>query len=397
KLLVLFWGFYLFFILICFLIFDLLIGVLLIKNNTFLGYPLPPYGPLITETQKQRFEKMGHDSSSYIVFDKFLGWTIGPNRKSNNGLYKSNSYGMRSDREYNRLVSDGIFRIAVFGDSFTEGVDVSNENTWPSILEQKLKKVEVLNFGVRAYGTDQALLRYKRDGQLFHPYLVIIGYMIENIRRNVNVYRPIYEHNTGGIGIKPRFIIEGDSLKLIPIPVKSPEELKSFIKNGTIFEKIEPYDYWYQKYKIAFQPNNWMFKLNSIKIAWLIYEKHARNLKRLYAEVNKEPFLVTVRILETFYNTVKQNGSRALVLILPAKGHLEEFMENHTKFWQPLLNYLEKRRIEYLDVTEALALEQLKSPVVYGHYTDKGNEVVAEVVKNWLLKNIITEKGTWTN
>ncbi|MCZ6593914.1 MAG: SGNH/GDSL hydrolase family protein [Bacteroidetes bacterium] len=133
---------------------------------------------------------------------------------------------MRSLREYSFEIPQGITRIAVFGDSFTECVDVRNEEAWPYLIEKSCENYEVLNFGVRAYGTDQSLLRYRRDARIFNPKIVLIGFMIENIRRNVNRYRPFYEHNTGGLGVKPRFLTKGDSLVLLPNPITSSRKLQ---------------------------------------------------------------------------------------------------------------------------------------------------------------------------
>ena len=63
-----------------------------------------------------------------------------------------------------RVPPPGSLRIAAFGDSFTHGDEVPNEDTWQEILMRAHPDVEAMNFGVGAYGLDQAFLHYQRDG-----------------------------------------------------------------------------------------------------------------------------------------------------------------------------------------------------------------------------------------
>ena len=47
--------------------------------------------------------------------------------------------------------------------------------------------------------------------------MVLIGYMTENCKRNVNTYRPFYVKNTQDLNFsKPRFVYEKNQLRLIP-------------------------------------------------------------------------------------------------------------------------------------------------------------------------------------
>ena len=67
-------------------------------------------------------------------------------------------------------------------------------------------QVELLNYGVPAYGLDQAYLRYLKVGAQYHPNIVFIGYMTENFERDVNVFRPFYGNGyPDWIFSKPRF------------------------------------------------------------------------------------------------------------------------------------------------------------------------------------------------
>lgn len=83
-------------------------------------------------------------------------------------LVITNSLGLRQHREFDRTKPDGVFRIGVFGDSFTENIrmPVAYSFTEPLqyLFERAGHNVEVLNFGTDGYGTDQMLLQYLNDG-----------------------------------------------------------------------------------------------------------------------------------------------------------------------------------------------------------------------------------------
>lgn len=64
--------------------------------------------------------------SSYVVPDELLGWVVGPNRRSADGLYASSVAGIRSSRSGVALGERlGRHRVALVGDSFRFGLDVS--------------------------------------------------------------------------------------------------------------------------------------------------------------------------------------------------------------------------------------------------------------------------------
>src|SRR5262245_18839729 len=77
------------------------------------------YTPALVQTlsDKHRGILQAHlgGSSSYVVFDPELGWTIRPNGSKRG--YKTNRWGIRSDREHTLQPPPGTLRLAAFGDS----------------------------------------------------------------------------------------------------------------------------------------------------------------------------------------------------------------------------------------------------------------------------------------
>lgn len=97
-----------------------------------------------------------------------------------NNLIKINSFGFRDD-EFSKEKNQGVFRIAVLGDSQEEALQVELEDTWQKILARKLSEslgrpVETYNFGVSGYGTDQEWLTLREKVWQFRPDMVILAF-----------------------------------------------------------------------------------------------------------------------------------------------------------------------------------------------------------------------------
>lgn len=76
-------------------------------------------------------------------------------------------------------------RIVLIGDSTTEAWEVDPEERPQAVLERALGgRFEVLNLGVRAYGTDQSLILLEQIGMAFRPDIVIHTFCINDVRDN---------------------------------------------------------------------------------------------------------------------------------------------------------------------------------------------------------------------
>jgi hypothetical protein len=164
----------------------------------------------------------------YWVPDEWLGWTVGPNRGG--GMYSSSSEGIRSAAPNIRYADrQPRYRIATVGDSFTFALDVPFEASWPNRLEQQLgSTIQVLNFGVAAYGVDQAYLRYLRDVRPWHPDVVVLGFILPDLFRSLGVYSFVGHHHWAFPFAKPRLIVDAaGTLRPLNVPVPSPQEIFS--------------------------------------------------------------------------------------------------------------------------------------------------------------------------
>jgi len=135
-------------------------------------FKLPIYGayhPMIFKDSKIR----KHIPNEPYIF-KREGYSKG----------KFNSQGYL-DAERSLSKPKGVFRVALIGDSVTEGAQVSLEKRFSVLLEQGLKKVsnqkfEVINFGIGGYATGDEYLLLKQEIMQYSPDLVILSFTAFN-------------------------------------------------------------------------------------------------------------------------------------------------------------------------------------------------------------------------
>jgi hypothetical protein len=119
-----------------------------------------------------------------VGFKPFAGKRI-TQRGEGFGSFRLNSFGMQND-ETTPAKPPGVYRIAVFGDSYVEALQVPRSANYVNLVEKELskrlgKKVEVLNFGVSNYSVAQDYLRYQTVARQFKPDLVIQVFRVEEI------------------------------------------------------------------------------------------------------------------------------------------------------------------------------------------------------------------------
>ncbi len=371
---------------------DLGTSLFLIRDGVFLERPLPPFGALTHPNQLVTLEKMGAEPTGNWVFDRELGWTWRASRVSEDGLYATNALGARGPREYGPAPAAGTRRVLTFGDSFTYCDEVGPADTFQTQLEALEPGLEVLNFGVSGYGTDQAWLRYRRVGRELGAEVVCLGLMLENIGRNVNRYRPLWATRTGVCVTKPRFVLDGrGGLELVPQPYATRDELHAAILDGSVLERVAEHEYWLGRPTV---PTGKLSGLMRLGAGFLAYRE--RSPARLWSDPAGEPFLVTLAVLEHFRREALADGARlAPVLLFPSKEDLARYALRDRPYWTELLAELERRGIPCVNLIEPLAARARQTRDTRGalrlyeggHLSQAGNAIVASTLQEWLRKH----------
>lgn len=176
----------------------------------------------------------------------YLGWS--PKKNSRTVMYDDtivsfNSVGIRGLKEYRFEKPSDWKRIAVIGDSFTFGEEVNDSETYSALLEKKLTKTEVMNFGVHGYGIDQMLLRFEQKVLSYKPDIVVFAFVYDDINRGFVSFRD-YQ--------KPLLHLTDDGqLQLTNTPIPEPQRLlnkarfesKTVLAAQLLFERWKFQDY----------------------------------------------------------------------------------------------------------------------------------------------------------
>jgi hypothetical protein len=363
--------------------------------------------PILTVEQRHIldvFEQREREGKNFDQFDAVLGWSIRPNSRvvEEGTPYESNDIGVRAERSYTPLPPPGVTRIAVFGPSFAHADDVALHDSWPYLLEHSRPNLEVMNWGVGGYGTDQSFLRYTLHGAAYAPRVVIIVYEEDNLRRNVNRYRPFVHPQTGLPLTKPVFILDGDGLRLLENPFRSLAALRhtALEEPSHFLDLVCPYDFFCVRERYQPLPLDGLFSYRMLRT--LAFEMHFQGkLPYLtsWQDSYADPFQVevTLRLLVLFAQTVRQNGGIPLVLVCAYRPTLEEYAAGNPPMYQELVEELRQKDIPVLDLAPEFVKANQGSYdftgyfAPGGHYNEVGNQVVSRAVLNHLCQQKIID------
>ena len=346
-------------------------------------FPLVPYRPSAEQVQ-EHLSDGSRKPGDYFVFDSALGWSVGPSgtsRRKGEVLATSNAQGVRaaSDRVYATAPPAGKLRIVTVGDSFTHCDEVRNDETWQHFLESGADDLEVLNLGVGGYGSDQAYLRWKREGSEFTSDIVILGIWPEDLCRNVNVVR-YYLTPDGNYLSKPRFIFRDDELALVNSPVLHGAPLAEALAAPEECALLE-HDFWANPSETQQSWTHSSRTWRSFQSVFALFRRKAIR-QQLYSGHDTTAIDITVGIAEAFSRDVAATGAIPVVLLIP----MRDLLPMHTgaeKF--PLVTALESAGVNVVDLgpTFGREVEARSGAGLYmpgGHHSAEGNRLLSEAL-----------------
>jgi hypothetical protein len=112
------------------------------------------------------------------------------------------------------------------GDSYTQGDEVDDGETWPAYLQGLIGR-RTVNAGVAAYGLDQTVLRTEQLVPLVRPAAIVVGFITDDVRRSEM-------SRTWGTE-KPYFDVKDGKLELRNVPVPpspDPRDTLTFLQHA---------------------------------------------------------------------------------------------------------------------------------------------------------------------
>ena len=347
-------------------------GQLWIGSLRLLPYQLP-LDHIRTNLDKLR------EGKTFLGWDADLGWSPRPNGRSTIGPFAVNGDAIRTDHETSEEKAPGTLRIATFGDSFTFGDEVPRKDTWEAALERTLAArgvaVEVLNFGVSAYGIDQAYLRWRRDGRRFRPDVVLLGFQPENVLRDRNVFRPLYFAGTEVPLSKPRFVVRGDDLDLKNVPVLPLDDVLPALETmpaNPLFAYEGFFAPWYVRH--------WW--LSSRLLAFAASTRLSGESSEL--RLDPEARELARRLVARFAADVAADGAAFVVVHLPRREDLAVRNAGREVWYAPLLQDLAP--IGVVEPTASVTSDDAALFAPRGHYAPAMNEIVGAALAEPVLR-----------
>ncbi len=343
------------------------------------------YQPILADRlsaeNRQAIEQFLAGRDSPFQLDADLGWTLRPGYRSEQ--VSVDALGRRRDPD-RPVPRNHAVKLAAFGDSFTFGGDVADRDAYPEALARLDRGIDVANFGVPAYGLDQAYLRYLKVGRATRPQVLVLGFLSENICRHVSVFRPFYNQNTVFPLAKPRYTLSGQGLRLFRNPLPTAESYRRLLANpAEVLAQMGRNDAHYRSRPHA-SPWDRCASVRLVKLAAAQFSTTARD--GCYG--SEEALTVTTRLLTQFYETVLRSGAQPVVLVFPTREDVTRWKSGHPKRYAPLLTFLGGkgyRVVDAMEVFERADHDQSIDQLIPSHLSPLANQRVAELLHQRLL------------
>jgi len=287
-------------------------------NRYFGNLQLKPYHLPVIRTRQLIDEYKKSIAGSTMIYDAGVGWAPNP------GAGEANRQGFNSTSANPEKAHQDNLRIEIFGASYNRG--------WRKDVENQLSadgmKAEVFDFGVGGYGLDQAYLRWKKQGQEYHPDIVVLGYCLGTIFDNINMLRLIRHPHSGLPFAKPRFVLSGTGVDLINVPTPEPDRLAVLMSQLEQWPLLH-YESFYHKADYANTPlRNLMLyalieaKLGSLGSNALRYVSSERTIPARFFRPGDEPVRLALELVKQFRRDVESRGGKFFVVNLPTAADL---------------------------------------------------------------------------
>jgi lysophospholipase L1-like esterase len=295
-----------------------------------------------------------------------------------------NFHGLR-DHEYDYAKPPGIFRILALGDSYTEGFQVDLAKTWPKLLERRLNeqrgelKYEVINAGRSAMGTGTEYLYYLKQGQFYHPDLVLVLFIPNDFKDN--------SRQLNG-RLQPYFSLSRDELVVETTFTESwPYRLRKW---------LHPLKFFYLVSFAAQSYNRITAQLQRPERSGVVRPDTLTSNEQTVMEV-------TQRLLLALSKAVTRNGGRFALVIGtanyevnwidlqgPEKNH--DFLTSNAN--RIIRSFAERERLPYLNLKPVLGAYSTNHRALIhgclenrggGHWSETGHSVAAAAIYQFLV------------
>ncbi|MEO0236928.1 MAG: hypothetical protein ABIN35_01675 [candidate division WOR-3 bacterium] len=357
------------------------------------------------------FEKYSswEQRSNLFMEDSLLGWRGVPNRKvmvktfESKFLVETDSLGFRNTI-FPKKNKKGK-KILMYGDSFLWGYHLNNDDLISSMLSKELN-VEVKNYGMVGYGTDQEYLLFNETVEDSS----VVVFLFFN-----NDLDELLRDNIGTKASKPKFILKNDSIILLNYPVD-----RKIVEQKVVNEnKFENFGFLF-KITRTLKLSLYKTKIYRVLSSYLQYTSFG---KFLYEKNLLEPDLLnpdedvfnyinwqeSIKIYDHLMKRIKKEcelrGCKLLVFVIPSEWTYQQdlmkklekleqlygYNDRYEEVMDSVLNVLRRDKIDYiypLDEFRKIDTKVKLTKKFDKHFSKEGAKFVKDLLKTKIEESL---------
>ena len=355
----------------------------------------------------EKYSNLKNFMSSPREYHPEYGWNLKKNYEfyyltEDNHVVRRVTNNMGFASNYDNNIYSKKYKILIVGDSFTEGLGVDTEKSWPNQLQDIIKNnltknIEIYNAAVAGYNLDQYYFRIRELDELIKPDLILLGFSsatdFYDVGKNKRYF--VYGKKIGRnyFEIKNNLLIENSSLNSqrffekedsnVANTFKIEEIIKNFLKDFEIYKKFKKSKYvlriisMTRDLNLSFWPGAEIAlskKNNSVEIEKINLVN--KILKKISAEFGKNKKIFLVHI--------PYNIEVDLILWKKTFGKQPD-KYNQRGAEKKIIEATKGSNIEFISTLEILQNESIKfEEGLYlkqdGHLNIIGNRIVAQII-----------------
>ena len=318
-----------------------------------------------------------HDTS-FTVYDSLTGWRNRPG--SSGGRWQIDSLGSRSTHRLHETKTRPR-RLLFLGSSLTNGGDrVSAVETISAYCEDSL--TESVNCATMLYSLDQVALAYRGSLHRLGADVVVVGTSAAPEEGLTNRYLPFFAHSEVLMPFfKPRFLLDGDSLRLVPVPTR--EQWRAMFHSSAMLDTLTRDEGFLDRFE-SYRRLGLMPLTASLRQALITASKLS-----LLLTGRRDALPLAERLMRMLADDAAGHGAKVVFMLLPARRFafptgLWRLLPDH---YADLLARLRREGFVVLDGRDLLRRSGLPPDRLYSdgnHFQPEGNRLIAAGLRELL-------------
>ena len=208
---------------------------------------------------------------------------------------------------------------------------------------------------------------------------MIFGFYSPDIFRNLSLFPPFYSPGNINFPIfKPRYVLDGEELRLVNSPTIPLEQVPDAVKNFADMP-IAQYEVYFNKDDYI---DHWWLKSRLVALALEVLRpssdsKDPRYVLASYNNIDSESAQLAFAIMRDMKADVEAHGGQFVIVHLPSPRDMEDVSANRPLSYAPLLQYLDEN-YEVIHTLQGFDGTRSGDYIRHVHYSAEGSQVIAE-------------------